>query len=117
MADFGIGSDYKTIITFLADGHPISASGVGMPSEFTLDFYTTSTATKKTASLYDGVYDNCSFVSEEGVVKLVCAFDNVVWAEGDVTCVATMTFNDDVFPDGQRTVVKYIETGDSYGTL
>ena len=117
MAVFGVGSDYKTILTFVADGVPIQASGTEMPEEFTLDFYTTNQLVKKTARLISSVYENCSIILDEGLAKVVVAFDDVEWGEGDVICRAEMIYPDLKFPDHYRNVVQYLETGDSYERL
>ena len=117
MATFGVGSDYKTILTFVADGVPIEASGTEMPEEFSIDFYTTNQTIKKTASKLAGVYNNCSIIIDEGLSKLVVAFDDVEWGEGDVICRASMTYPDLKFADEYRTVVQYLETGDTYERL
>lgn len=117
MAEFGIGSDYKTIVTFLADGVAINATGTGAPVEFTLDYYTSNQTLKKTASKIAGVYTNCVPEVVSGVVKIVVAFDDVAWEAGDVICKATITYNDTHFPDLKRTSVAYIETGDIYDRL
>lgn len=117
MAVFGVGSDYKTILTFFADGVPIQASGQEMPEAFSLEFYTTNSNLKKIATKIDGVYTNCSIILDAGLSKLVVAFDNVDWGDGDVICRAEMVYPDLKFPDEYRTVVQYLETGDSYERL
>lgn len=117
MATFGIGSDYKTIVTFVnKDGEEINASGVSeAPKSFELEYYTTNENAKKIAKSVG--MENCKYETIDEKVRVVVAFDNVDWGEGDVICRATIKYNDTDFPDGERTYVEYIETGDSYERL
>lgn len=117
MAEFGVGSDYKTIVTFTAAGAAIDVTSVHAPVEFTLDYYTSNPNQKKTATKINGSYTNCAAVLIDGVVRLEVAFDNVNFGEGDVLCRAETKYPDDKFPDGYRTYVIYLETGDSYVRL
>ena len=117
MADFGVGSDYKTLISFKnVHGATIDAGGVGMPASFELLFYVGSENVGKIASYSEGVYTNCG-LDTVSPRKLWVAFDNVQWQEGEVICKASLFFNDLDFLDDKRTVVSYIETGDSYVRL
>ena len=117
MAEFGVGSDYKTVVTFMADGAVIAVTSINAPAEFELEYYTTNQNLKKIASKIGGVYTNCTPQVIEGVSRLVVAFDDVGWGEGDVICRAETKYADNKFPDGHRTYVIYIETGDSYVRL
>lgn len=117
MADFGVGSDYKTLITFKnASGVAIDAGGVSMPASFELLFYVGSESLGKVASYSAGVYTNCGLDSSTPK-KLWVAIDDVAWQEGEVICKASLFFHDLNFSDDKRTVVSYIETGDSYVRL
>lgn len=117
MAEFGVGSDYKTIVTFTARGAAIDVTSVNAPAEIILDYYTSNPNISKRASKIAGSYVNCHPVLINGVVRLVVAFDEVLWGEGDVICRALTKYADDKFPDGYRTYVIYLETGDSYVRL
>ena len=117
MAEFGIGSDYKTLVKFTGDGVDIDASAAEMAGEFTLDFYVGSETYKKTASKIDGVYTNCGFEAGTTPLNLYVAFDDVTWGEGDVICKATFYYDASEFADDIRKVVRFIETGDSYVRL
>jgi hypothetical protein len=114
MAEFGVGSDYKTIITFTADGAVIDASGAYMTIDYELEFYTTSLRKKKVASKIGNTLTNCSYINDDGEIKLVVAIDSVEWGAGEVICKASKVYGDTRFPDLKRTVVSYIETGDEY---
>ena len=114
MAQFGVGSDYKTIITFTADGAVIDASGSYITIDYVLDFYTTSERKKKTASKIGSTLVNCSYINDDGEIKLVVAIDNIGWGAGEVICRAAITYGDTRFPDLKRTVVRYIDTNDEY---
>ena len=47
MAVFGVGSDYKGIITIFADGVPVDADDEYADFDIVLDFYTTSERKKR----------------------------------------------------------------------
>jgi|GEM_PF-6101081 len=112
--EFGLGSDYKAIVKFTSGGSEVSVTSVSVPSDFTLEYYTTNDSLKKTASRASGVYTNCLAELNEGVVRLTVAIDDVEWGEGDVVCKATFYYPDTDFVDEIRKHVEYIETGDSY---
>lgn len=117
MAIFGVGSDYKGIITIYADGVPVDADGIYADFDILLDFYTTSERKKKTAYRVADEFFNCGYVTQDGIVKLYCTFDDVQWGSGEVMCKATYIYTDADFEDGKRSIVQYIETGDSYDRL
>lgn len=117
MAEFGVGSDYKTIVTFTVAGAAIDVTSINAPAEFVLDYYTSNPNNYKRASKIDGVYTNCEPILSDGVIRLVVAFDDVTFTEGDVICRAETSYSDDKFPDGYRKYVIYLETGDSYVRL
>ena len=118
MAVFGVGSDYKVIITILADGVPVDADGQYANFDVVLDFYTTSERKKKTAYRVADEFQNCGYIEgEDGIVRLYCAFDNVEWAAGDIMCKVSYIYSALEFADTRRTVIQYIETGDTYDRL
>lgn len=117
MAIFGVGSDYKNIITIYADGVPVDADGAEAQFDIMLTFYTTSISKAKTASRIDGVLTNCYYEVVDNIKRIVCVFDDVEWGAGDVICKISYIYADANFPDGKKTVVQYVLTNDSYGKL
>lgn len=118
MAVFGIGSDYKAIVTIYADGVPVDADSQAANFDVVMDFYTTSERKKKTAYRVADEFLNCGYIVDtDSVVKLYCVFDDVEWGAGDVMCKVSYIYPASEFPDAKRTVVQYIETGDTYDKL
>lgn len=117
MALFGIGSDYKNTVYFMAGQLVIDAGGELAPTEFELMYYTSSEKKSVVASLKGGVYTNCELQGEVGNKHIVVAFDKPPFTAGQVICKASLTYPDALFPDTFRTHVMYIETQDEYDKL
>lgn len=112
MAEFGIGSDYKTKITFMdgAIAIPDPQINAKVPQIFFLEFYTSSPNGSCVAKRENGQLVNCVF--SEG--KLIVSLDKPNFNEGIVKCKATYVLPDETMTDNFRTIVLNIETQDKY---